>query len=247
MASEKDSDQHHNAPSCLEDAEGFGGPHYLGHRQRLKERFHKNGSQALSDYELLELLLFTVLPRRDTKPLAKALLQRFGGFNEVINAPWERLREIKGVGHAVYLHLRIVKASAERMVRSSLVAKPVIASWSDLIDYCHMTMAYEEKEVFRIVFLNKGNRIIADEVQQTGTVDQTPVYPREVIKRALDLAATAIILVHNHPSGSPKPSTSDISITHKIIEIAQSLGIKLHDHVIIAKDGHLSFRNSGLI
>lgn len=216
--------------------------HAHGHRGRLKERFIKSGASALADYELLELILFRSIPRRDTKPLAKELIQLFGSFAEVLSAPPDRLKEVKGLGQATITDLQIVKASAELLISGRVREKPLLGSWSSVIDYCRAAMAFEDKEQFRILFLDKRNKLIKDEVQQVGTVDHTPVYPREVVKRALELSATAIILVHNHPSGDPTPSRADIDMTKTINEIAGSLGITVHDHIIIAKDGHASLK-----
>lgn len=213
-----------------------------GHRSRLKSRFMNNGASALADYELLELLLFRSIPRRDTKPIAKNLISVFGSFSEVLAAPPERLAEIKGIGQSTITDFQIVKASAEALVSGQVREKPLLGSWSSVIDYCRTAMAFEDKEQFRILFLDKKNKLIKDEVQQVGTVDHTPVYPREVVKRALELSATAIILVHNHPSGDPTPSRADIEMTKTINEIASSLGITVHDHIIIAKDGHASLK-----
>lgn len=175
-------------------------PHYLGHRERLRERFQSSGHNALPDYELLELLLFRLIPRSDTKPVAKALLARFGTLAEVLGAPTNLLQEVKGIGPAVALDLKIIAAAAQRMVLSEIREREILTSWSQVLDYCKAAMAFEEREQFRILFLDKKNGLIADEVQQTGTVDHTPVYPREVIRRALELSATAIVLVHNHPT-----------------------------------------------
>lgn len=216
--------------------------HAVGHRERLKNRFIQNGAKALAEYELLELLLFRSIPRRDTKPLAKQLISVFGSFSEVLAAPPDRLKEVKGIGMATITDLQIVKASAETFISGSVKKKPLLGSWSSVIDYCRAAMAFEDKEQFRILFLDKRNKLIKDEVQQIGTVDHTPVYPREVVKRALELSATAIILVHNHPSGDPTPSQADIEMTRTINEIASSLGITVHDHIIIAKDGHASLK-----
>ncbi|TCT12685.1 DNA repair protein RadC [Tepidamorphus gemmatus] len=218
-----------------------------GHRNRLRDRFLKGGADALPDYELLELLLFRSLPRIDTKPIAKRLIGRFGSFAEVIAAPPARLREVEGVGDAVVTDLKLVQAAAERIARGAVRKRPVLASWSAVIEYCRTTMAFAEKEQFRILFLDKRNALISDEVQQTGTVDHTPVYPREVIKRALELSATAIILVHNHPSGDPTPSRADIEMTKTIVDIAQPLGVTVHDHVIVGRNGHASLRGLKLI
>jgi len=222
-------------------------PHYHGHRERLRERFHGAGPDALSDYELLEMALFPALPRRDTKPLAKTLLKTFGSFAEVIHAPETRLREIDGIGDAAITQLKLIAAAASRIAKGQLKQRAMLSSWNDVIDYCRTSMAFADKEQFRILFLDKRNQLIADEVQQTGTVDHTPVYPREVIKRALELSATAILLVHNHPSGDPTPSQADIQMTKAIIDIAAPLGISVHDHIIVGKNGHASLKGMKLI
>lgn len=222
-------------------------PHFLGHRERLKARFRDTGAESLQDYELLELILFQALPRRDTKPIAKALLNRFGSFSEVLAAPETRLTEVDGIGEATAHYLKVLLAVAQRFARDPIRDKELLDSWAAVIDYCRAHMAYDEVERFRILFLDKKNRLIADEVQQTGTVDHTPVYPREVVKRALELSATAVILVHNHPSGDPTPSRADIEMTKSLIEIAEPLGIAIHDHLIIGKSGHASLRALKLI
>jgi DNA repair protein RadC len=191
-------------------------PHYLGHRERLRRRFRDAGADALPDYELLELILFRAVPRRDTKPLAKAILAQFGTFAEALNAPEERLKEVPGLGEAAITEIKLVRAAALRLVRGEVLERPVLASWSQVLDYCRASMGFEAKEQFRILFLDKRNQIIADEVQQKGTVDHTPVYVREVVKRALELSATAIVLVHNHPSGDPTPSRSRSSRRRRI-------------------------------
>ena len=224
-----------------------GKPHYHGHRDRLRRRFREAGAEALADYEVLELILFRALPRRDTKPLAKSLLSAFGSFAEVINAPEERLREVDGIGDSVIGELKLVRAAALALVKQDMMERPILQSWSAVLDYCHAVMGYAVKEQLRILFLDKRNQIIADEVQQEGTVDHTPVYVREVVKRALELSATAIILIHNHPSGDPTPSRADIEMTKKVMEAAGKLDIVVHDHVIIAKQGHASLRQLGLI
>jgi DNA repair protein RadC len=216
--------------------------HYHGHRRRLRQRFLAAGSEAISDYEMLELILFRAIPQRDVKPLAKELLATFGSFSEVIAAPAERLKEVDGLGEAAIAELKIVQAAANRLVRGEVKARQLLSSWSNVLDYCRAAMAFESKEHFRILFLDKGNHLIADEQHQTGTVDHTPVYPREVVKRALELSATAVILVHNHPSGDPTPSRADIDMTRAIIEVARPLGIAVHDHLIVGKDGHASLR-----
>ena len=224
-----------------------GKPHFEGHRERLRERFFKGGADALPDYELLELILFRVFSRGDTKPLAKALIKRFGNFAEVVSAPAEVLREVDGVGERVVQELKLVQAAALRLSKGRMIGRTALSSWAAVLDYCRAAMAYETKEQFRIIFLDRKNVLIADEVQQKGTIDHTPVYPREVIKRALDLSATAIILVHNHPSGDPTPSRADIDMTRRIIEAAEKLNIVVHDHIIIGRDGHASFKALKLI
>jgi DNA repair protein RadC len=222
-------------------------PPYHGHRERLRERFYSAGADALSDYELLEMALFPALPRRDTKPLAKALIKSFGSFAEVVHAPVARLREIDGIGEAAINQLKLIAAAAHRVAKGEVKNRNPLSSWNEVIDYCRSSMAFADKEQFRLLFLDKRNQLIADEVQQTGTVDHTPVYPREVIKRALELSATALILVHNHPSGDPSPSQADIQMTKAIIEIAKPLGIAVHDHIIVGKSGHASLRGMRLI
>lgn len=221
-------------------------PHYLGHRDRLRERFAA-GPNTLPDYELLELLLFRLIPRADTKPVAKALLVRFGTLAEVLGAPVERLQEVKGIGPAVALDLKVVAATAQRMARGEIAGRELLSTWTQVLEYCRSVMAFEEREQFRILFLDKKNALIADEVQQVGTVDHTPVYPREVVRRALELSATAIILAHNHPSGDPTPSRADIEMTRLIIETAKPLGIAVHDHIIIGRKGHSSMKGLLLI
>ncbi|MGV1015370.1 MAG: RadC family protein [Methyloceanibacter sp.] len=222
-------------------------PHYFGHRERLRKRFRDAGPDALPDYELLELILFRAMPRRDTKPLAKALIARFGSFAETVNAPEELLREAPGIGDAAIIELKLVRAAALRLMRGEVFERPVLSSWAQVLDYCRASMGFEAKEQFRILFLDKRNQIIADEVQQKGTVDHTPVYVREVVKRALELSATAIVLVHNHPSGDPTPSRADIEMTKQIVVAAKPLGVMVHDHIIVGKQGHASFRGLGLI
>jgi DNA repair protein RadC len=222
-------------------------PHYHGHRERLRARFREAGAEALTDYELLELVLFRALPRRDVKPLAKILIRKFGSFAEVVNAPSALLVEVDGIGESAVTEIRLIAATASRIAKGRLMDRPVLSSWSTVIDYCRTTMAFADKEQFRVLFLDKRNQLIADELQQVGTVDHTPVYPREVVKRALELSATAIILVHNHPSGDPTPSTADIQMTKSIIEVAGPLGISVHDHIIVGKQGHASLKGLRLI
>ncbi|MBI2716318.1 MAG: DNA repair protein RadC [Rhizobiales bacterium] len=232
-----------------EDKAGLaeGPPHYHGHRERLRARFREAGADAVSDYELLELILFRAIPQRDIKPLAKELIAKFGSFAEVVAAPGARLAEIKGMGEAAITELKIVHAAASRLARGQVQKRPVLSSWSSVLDYCRTAMAFAEKEQFRVLFLDKRNQLIADELQQVGTVDHTPVYPREVVKRALELSSTALILVHNHPSGDPTPSRADIVMTQSIIEVAKPLGISVHDHIIVGKEGHASFKGLKLI
>ena len=219
----------------------------LEHRKRLRERFLIGGADALPDYEMLELILFRALPRQDTKPLAHALLNRFGSFNMVLSASIKSLTEIKGVGMAVATEIKIVEAAGQRLARTGVMKQHVISSWDALLSYCRSVMAYRETEQFRVLFLDTRNTLIADEAQGHGTVDHVPVYPREVVKRALELNASAIILVHNHPSGDPTPSQADIEMTKKIDDIAFALGISVHDHLIIGKSAELSFRSQGLL
>ena len=222
-------------------------PHYHGHRERLRGRFRDAGADAVTDYELLELVLFRAIPQRDVKPLAKELIARFGSFAEVIAAPPARVAEIKGMGEAAITELKVVHAAASRLARGEVRKRPVLSSWGSVLDYCRMAQAFADKEQFRVLFLDKRNQLIADELQQTGTVDHTPVYPREVVKRALELSATALILVHNHPSGDPTPSRADIQMTQAIIEVAKPLGIAVHDHIIVGKEGHASLKGLKLI
>ncbi len=222
-------------------------PHYAGHRSRLRERFLKSGGDALADYELLELLLFQALPRGDTKPLAKALIDEFETYAEVLRADADALREVPGVGDAVVAAIRTVRVAALRLMRDEVMEKPVLSSWQALMDYCRTAMGPEKTEQFRLLFLNRKNMLIGDEVQQRGTVDQTAVYPREVVKRALELGATAIIMVHNHPSGDPTPSQGDIDMTNEVKEAAGKLGIVLHDHIVVARGGTSSFKSMGLL
>ncbi len=221
-------------------------PHYVGHRQRLRERFVNGGRDALPDYELLELLLFMAIPRVDTKPLAKALIDRLGSFADVIAAPIERLREEK-LSENTIAALKVVEAAALRLAKAKVMGKPALSSWEALLDYCAMEMARGQTEQFRVLFLDRKNVLIADEPQSKGTVDHTPVYPREVLKRALELGASALILVHNHPSGDPTPSRGDIQMTREIVAAAKALKIEVHDHLVIGKGKHASFKALGLL
>lgn len=242
------------APAALPDRAGTGKrggprlPSYIAdHRTRLRERFMQGGAGAMPDYELLELILFRAIPRQDVKPLARRLLDRLGDFNRVLSAPVPRLLEIEGVGPAVVQELKIVEAGAQRLARSRVINRPVLTSWDTLLDYCHTAMAHRDIEQFRVLYLDRKNVLIADEEQARGTVDHVPVYPREVIRRALDLNASALILVHNHPSGDPTPSESDITMTHRIHKAAEVMGLVLHDHLIIGKSRELSFRGEGYL
>lgn len=222
-------------------------PHYHGHRDRLRARFKESGPDSLQDYELLELILFMAIPRRDVKPVAKELLNTFGSMPEALNAPVSALSRVSGISENTAIALKAVAATATRMIKQDLMQKPVLNSWARLMDYCYATMAHETREHFRILFLNKKNELIADEIQNSGTVDHTPAYPREIMKRALELGATALILMHNHPSGDPKPSKADIDMTRLIIDAAKPFSIVIHDHIIISRNGYSSFKNQGLI
>ena len=222
-------------------------PSYMrDHRKRLRERFLTGGAAAIPDYEMLELVLFRAIPRQDVKPLARKLIDTFGDFNRVLSAPIPQLAAVKGVGEAVLLELKIVEAAAHRLSRSKVMQRHVLSGWDALLDYCHTTMAHRATEQFRILFLDTKNTVIADEEQAKGTVDHVPVYPREVVKRALEVSASALILVHNHPSGDPTPSDADIQMTQQITAAAKTLGITVHDHLIIGKASETSFRALGL-
>jgi DNA repair protein RadC len=221
--------------------------HHLGHRARLRERFLAGGAQALADYELLELVLFRAMPRRDVKPLAKTLIRTFGSFADVAAAEPERLLEVPGLGAAAVTEIKVVQAAALAMARGQVLNRPVLSSWSALLEYCQAAMAYDATESFRVLFLDRRNVLIADEVQQKGTVDHAPVYPREVVKRALALGASALILVHNHPSGDPAPSKADIDMTGRVVEAARALGLTVHDHVVVGRGRHASFKSLGLL
>jgi DNA repair protein RadC len=227
------------------DAEGK--PHYLGHRHRLRDKLLKNGPDSLADYELLELLLALAIPRIDVKPLAKTLLKQFDNFAGVIAADPAQLRKVKGMGEGAIAGLKTVRAAALLMTRQELIDKPVIGNWQKLLDYCRITLAEEKIEQFHLLFLDHKNALIAHERQQTGTIDHAPVYPREVVKRALELEASAIIMVHNHPSGDPTPSKDDVAMTKAVAQAAEKLGILLHDHVVVGRKGHKSMRSLGLL
>lgn len=222
-------------------------PDHTGHRQRLRERFRKTGEQGLADYELLEFLLFSALPRQDTKTIAKALMARFGSFSAVLSAPRPRLKEIKGLSDISIDTLHAVHAAIARYHRADLDERSLLDSWTKVMDYLQASMELSAVEQLRVLYLDKKNGLIADELQQTGTVDHTPVYPREVVRRALDHGATAIILVHNHPSGDPTPSRADIQMTRQLVDIAKPLGIEIHDHIIVGLRSNVSFRGLQLI
>lgn len=222
-------------------------PLHTGHRERLRERFLQSGETALADHELLELILFYAIPRRDTKQLAKTLLQSFGSLASVLSARADDLMAVSGLSENSVTLLKAIQTAAVRMGQKQVMKQPVLSNWEQLLSYCHIAMAHEANEQLRVLFLDKKNKLIADEIQQKGTVDHTPAYPREIIKRALNLGASALILVHNHPSGDPSPSRADMQLTDTVAEAAQMMGIHLHDHVIIAKTAHYSFRAEGLI
>ncbi|MFP4313669.1 MAG: RadC family protein [Alphaproteobacteria bacterium] len=222
-------------------------PHYHGHRDRLRERFVEGGEKALQNYELIELILFNFIPRKDVKPLAKKMLEHFGSLPAIMSASIEELQQIEGISKNCAIGLKAISAFSSRAMQQEFKNKPILNNWSRLMDYYYSTMANEKKEYFRILFLNKKNELIADEVQGSGTVDHTPAYPREVIKRALEHGATALILMHNHPSGDPKPSKADIDMTHQIMNAAAPLQIMVHDHIIVSRNGYTSLKNEGLI
>ncbi|MEP1229425.1 MAG: DNA repair protein RadC [Litorimonas sp.] len=221
--------------------------HYHGHRDRLRARFADGAVEALADYELLELYLFRSIPRRDVKPIAKDLIAKFGSFAEVCAAPATRLTEVKGISEKIALDLQILKAAATKFSKESILSRPILSSWTALLDYCRSAMQFETKEQFRVLFLDRKNRLIADEVLGQGTVDRAPVYPREIIKRALELDSTAIILAHNHPSGDPTPSHSDIMMTENMVKAAKGVNIAVHDHLIIGRENIASFKTLGLM
>lgn len=222
-------------------------PHYHGHRDRLRQRFVTSGPDALADYEMLELILFMAIPRRDVKPLAKQLLLRFGNMAGVLNATLSELQTVDGISENIAIALKTFQAAGHRLLKQEIMKKPVLNSWSRLVDYVSATMAHERKEHFRVLFLNKKNELTADEIQASGTVDHTPAYPREIMKRALELGASALILVHNHPSGDPKPSPADIDMTANIVAAGEPLGIVIHDHLIVARNGVASFKSMRLL
>ncbi len=217
------------------------------HRSRMRQRLLTGGPESLADHELLEMALFLALPRRDTKQIAYRLLARFGSFAGAIAAPAGDIAAVEGMGEASAAALKIVQAAAMRLARSEVMGRPVLSNWDALMDYLNAVMAREKIEQFRILFLDNKNRLVADEAQARGTVNHTPVYPREVVRRALELQASAIILTHNHPSGDPTPSRDDILMTQAIVEAARTLSITVHDHVIVGNGVWLSFRKEGLL
>lgn len=240
-----------DAPALPGLAEDKDSPHYLGHRDRLRQRFLSN-PETSPDYEILELLLASGIPRKDTKPLAKALIDEFGGFAEVIAAPVDALEAFPAVAGAkltrnAAITLKIVGEASVRVCRLKMLNRPVISAWDQLLDYCTAAMARLPTEQFRLLFLDRKNVLVADEMQQKGTVDHTPLYPREVVKRALDLNASAVIMVHNHPSGDPSPSRADIDMTRAVRDALGAVGIQLHDHVVVGRKGHVSFKGQGLL
>lgn len=222
-------------------------PHYHDHRARLRKRFDEAGAEALADYELLELLLFRIIPRQDTKPLAKALIARFGDLAGVLAAPPQRIAEVSGAGPSVAHDLKVAQAVLERATKATLASRTMISSWSQLVNYCRLAMAHEPREQFRVLFLDAKNQLIADEVMNEGTVDHAPVYPREVARRALEHSAASVILVHNHPSGDPKPSAADIAITREIVAAADAVSVRVHDHLVIGRGGAVSMKSLGLL
>lgn len=222
-------------------------PHYHGHRNRLRARFLESGGAGIPDYEILELILFGVFRNGDVKPLAKALVAEFGSLAAALAAPAERLAQVPGCGEAVIAALKVIREAGLRMLKADAMQRPAISNWQALLDYCRAALQHEGIEQFRILFLDRKNQVIADEAQQRGTIDHTPVYPREVVKRALELNAAALILVHNHPSGDPTPSRADIEMTRQVRDAAAALGIALHDHLVVGRKGHVSFREKGLL
>ena len=221
-------------------------PHYHGHRQRLRQRFQEGGAEALPDYELLELVLFQAIPRADVKPLAKQLLAHFGGFAAVMNADLSALIQA-GLTENTATALKVIEAAARRLAKTELMDRPVINSWELLVDYCRVNLAHLPRERLHVLFLDRKNALIAGETQGVGTVDHAPIYPREVARRALELNASAVVLVHNHPSGDPTPSASDIEATRKVAEALKAIGVTLHDHLIVGRTGHASLRSAGLM
>ena len=235
-------------PAFSVSGEAGNQPSYIkDHRQRLRKRFARGGETAVADYELLELVLFRAIPRQDVKPLARKLLETFTDFSGAISAPREQLARVKGVGEAVITELKVVEAAAHRLAQARVIDRPAISGWDALVNYCRTAMAHRDTEQFRVLFLDRKNVLIADEAQARGTIDHVPVYPREVVKRALEVNAAALILVHNHPSGDPTPSDADIAVTRQIQEAAETLSITLHDHLVVGAAGEFSFRSAGYL
>jgi len=222
-------------------------PHFLGHRDRLRDRAAAGGLGALPDYEVLELLLFRSIPRGDVKPLAKQLLARFGSLGGVLGATAEELKTVKGVGDGLSLDLKLVQEAVLRVGRENVAKRTLISSWSALLSYVKVALAHEAREQFRVIFLDKKNQLLADEVLNRGTVDHAPVYPREVMRRALELSSSAVILVHNHPSGDPTPSRADIDMTKRVIEAGRAVHVAVHDHLVVGREGVASFKAMGLL
>ncbi|WP_295043494.1 DNA repair protein RadC [uncultured Paracoccus sp.] len=231
----------------IRDASGAARPHYWGHRERLRTRFLDGGHGPMPEYELLELLLFNAIPKIDVKPLAKRLLAEFGDLNGVVAASEHRILQVEGADRWVYLQLRLVDAFAQRMAQAKVLRRDVLSSWDALTAYCRTVMAHRETEQFRVLFLDRKNTVIADEALGSGTVGHVPVYPREVAKRALELNASAVILVHNHPSGDPTPSREDITMTAKVMAACEAIGVTVHDHIVVGKECEVSFRATGLL
>ena len=235
-------------PGLPGEADDKGGEaHYKGHRDRVRRRLLNAGPEAFADYELLELLLFHSIDRVDVKPLAKALLKEFGSLGGVLAASREQLEKHDKLGERTVVHFKAIRETARRLLKESVADRPVVSSWNQLLDYCRIAMADEQTERFRILFLDRKNILIRDEVQQRGTVDHTPLYPREITRRALELQASSIIMVHNHPSGDPTPSRADIEMTNEVRDAAGRLGIALHDHLVIGRESHASFKSMGLL
>ncbi|MHA1539769.1 MAG: RadC family protein [Alphaproteobacteria bacterium] len=218
-----------------------------GHRQRLRERFMKGGADAVADYELLELILFLTNPRKDMKPLAKELLNHFGSFNKIVTASPTELQKIKGIGETATATFKIIQAAAIKLSQEKIMNQHIFSSWKEIISYCRTSMAHSQVEQFRLIFLDAKNKLIKDEVQQEGTINETAIYPREIIKRALEVGAMGVVMVHNHPSGDPTPSKADIKMTKKVASIGAELGVTLHDHIVIATTGYFSFKENVLL
>lgn len=231
----------------VRDETGAARPHYWGHRERLRTRFLEGGPGAMPEYELLELLLFNAVPKIDVKPLAKRLLATFGDLNGVIAASEHRVLQVEGTDRWVWLQLRLVDAFAQRMAQGRVLQREVVSSWDALIAYCRTAMAHRETEQFRVLFLDRKNIVIADEALGRGTVGHVPVYPREVAKRALELNASALILIHNHPSGDPTPSPEDIAVTARVVDACAAIDVSVHDHIVVGKETEVSFRSLGYI